>query len=330
MVNNFFGDFLAMFSQGIFYILKAFLPLIFGLIISYILYGPVEFVNGKLNKNSQKTLTAESPKGRTISILITYVIVAFVITSIGYAFVTLMLGALPSGDITSTLQSVYQYLNSFDIFSNWMNNFFSADKLVTLASNFAELLINLLLGIVASIYLLKDKEFFLMIWNKLLSIIFSQKVHGIISEISHEINTVIITFLKGALVDSIIVALLSSIVLSILNIKYAPIIGIIGGILNIIPYFGPFFSMVPAFLVALSNQGIVKGIVAVVALFLVQQLDSNYIYPKIVGTTTGLHPLYVLLSVSIMGYFAGIIGMLIAVPIAGILQVLIKRWAYSK
>ena len=88
--------------------------------------------------------------------------------------------------------------------------------------------------------------------------------------------------------------------------------------------------MVPAFLVALSNHGIVKAIIAVVALFLVQQLDSNYIYPKIVGTTTGLHPLYVLLSVSVMGYFAGILGMLIAVPIAGILQVLIKKWAYSK
>ena len=68
----------------------------------------------------------------------------------------------------------------------------------------------------------------------------------------------------------------------------------------------------------------------VIGLFLVQQLDSNYIYPKIVGATTGLHPLFVLLAVSIAGYFWGITGMLLAVPAAGIIQVLVGKWAYSR
>lgn len=97
-----------------------------------------------------------------------------------------------------------------------------------------------------------------------------------------------------------------------------------------IPYFGPFLGMIPAFGVSLANQGMAKATISVIALFAVQQLDSNYIYPKIVGTTTGLHPLFVLLSVSVMGYFAGLLGMLVAVPVAGILQVLIKKWFYSK
>ena len=146
----------------------------------------------------------------------------------------------------------------------------------------------------------------------------------------HEINIVVTTFIKGALVDSIIVAFLSSLTLTILRVNYAVIIGIMAGFLNIIPYFGPFISMVPAFLAAFFSGGLIHGLTAVGGLFMIQQLDSNYIYPKIVGTTTGLHPLFILISVSTLGYFFGIAGMLIAVPAAGILQVFISRWAYKK
>ena len=88
--------------------------------------------------------------------------------------------------------------------------------------------------------------------------------------------------------------------------------------------------MIPAFLVAFFSGGPVHGILVVLGLMAVQQLDSNYIYPKIVGSTTGLHPLFVLLSVSFFGFFFGILGMLLAVPAAGIIQILVKLWAYSR
>ena len=330
MSNNYFGEIFFSFWQIIFFILKAFFPLFIGLIIAYVLNGPVEYVGGKLKSNHKSILSSKSPKGRGLAILITYLSVSIILISVGYAFVVLMLGALPKGNITSTIQQIIEYVNSSKLLSQWMSKYFSAESLVNLASIVAEILINLLLGVVASIYLLKDKEFFLTLWQKLLSILLPQKIHGVACEILHDINVVVSTFLKGALVDSLIVALLSSIALSILNIKYAVVIGVIGGLLNVIPYFGPFFGMVPAFLVALSNQGLSKAVISVLTLFFVQQLDSNYVYPKIVGTTTGLHPLFVLLSVSVMGYFFGVFGMLVAVPIAGIIQVLVKRWAYSK
>lgn len=310
--------------------IKAFFPLVIGLILAYILNGPVEYVSSKLNKAPNPNLGFEGPKERLFAIIITYISASLLLVAIVYAFIILMLGTLPEGDILTIMQEIYDYASSSEILSSWMTKHLSASKLVGYASKIAEIIINFLLGVVASIYLIKDKEFFLMAWQKFLSIILPQRIHGIFCEISHDINIVVTTFLKGAFVDSIIVALLSSIILSILNIKHAVIIGIIGGLLNVIPYFGPFFSMVPAFFVSLANQSLSKALFAVAALFLVQQLDSNYIYPKIVGTTTGLHPLFVLLSVSVMGYFAGIIGMLIAVPIAGIIQVLLKKWANSK
>ena len=66
---------------------------------------------------------------------------------------------------------------------------------------------------------------------------------------------------------------------------------------------------------------------AVVVLFAVQQIDSNLIYPKVVGSSTGLHPLFVLLAVTIGGHYGGIVAMIIAVPIAGIIKVFILKWA---
>jgi predicted PurR-regulated permease PerM len=88
--------------------------------------------------------------------------------------------------------------------------------------------------------------------------------------------------------------------------------------------------MVPAFLMGFCTDGLLQGVLAVVLLFVVQQIDANIIYPKVVGSSTGLHPLMVLLAVTVFGYFGGILGMLIAVPLAGILQVFIVKWAENK
>ena len=207
---------------------------------------------------------------------------------------------------------------------------FSISSLIKTLSAVTGGLVSFFIGAAASVYLLKDKEHFINMWEKLMVLTLKQKSHGIISETMSQINSVVATFIKGALVDSLIVAFLSSLVLTMLHVKFAVIIGIIGGILNIIPYFGPFFGMVPAFLVAFFENGPAHGLIVVLGLFLVQQLDSNYIYPKIVGSTTGLHPLFVLMAVSISGYFFGIAGMLLAVPAAGIIQVIVCNWAYSQ
>lgn len=330
MTSNFFSTILVDFWQLCYYILRAFVPLFTGLIIAYLLNEPVDFVSNFLCKNIQNDSQAENSKSRIWAIIITYLAVALIIASIIFAFIILMLGSLPSENWEDTIYSIYDYVESTEMFSQWLDEHLAPERLVALASKFAEAVVNVFLGIVASIYLLKDKDFFLLLCQRFLSVFLKQRTHGILCEVLYEINAVISTFLKGAFIDSILVALLSSIVLSLLGVKYAAIIGIIGGILNIIPYFGPFLGMIPAFGVSLANQGMAKAIISVIALFAVQQLDSNYIYPKIVGTTTGLHPLFVLLSVSVMGYFAGLLGMLVAVPVAGIFQVIIKKWFYSK
>ena len=322
---------------------KALSPLIIGLIIAYLLNPVVSWFEERI-------------KSRGFSIFITYGLAAAGLFGLFYGFVVLIVGALPSGGLGYTAELVAAYFEDavsavsdfaakhlspiiegrkdaeavIRTLSSHLMSRFSISSLIKTLSAVTGGLVSFFIGAAASVYLLKDKEHFINMWEKLMVLTLKQKSHGIISETMSQINSVVATFIKGALVDSLIVAFLSSLVLTMLHVKFAVIIGIIGDILNIIPYFGPFFGMVPAFLVAFFENGPAHGLIVVLGLFLVQQLDSNYIYPKIVGSTTGLHLLFVLMAVSISGYFFGIAGMLLAVPAAGIIQVIVCNWAYSQ
>ena len=353
-MDNFFLDFFAAAWKIFSLILTSMTPLFIGLIFAYIMNPAVEWVRMHLtHSSSYESLYMKSPRGRVASIIITYLGLLLIIFSIIYIFIVLILGALPHGSLsdiaesikgyfTSSYESVLSFFEEYipfnsgafpsdmdSHFSGWLRNWFSPEDLMSTIGNLLTGSVRFFIGIVASVYLLKDKEFFLSLWQSLLSRMLKQKNHGMINEILSEINDVLYTFIKGALIDSLIVALLSSVVLSLIKVKFSVVIGLLGGVLNIIPYFGPFFGMLPAFIVALATKGLSQALLAAAALFLVQQVDSNYIYPKVVGSSIGLHPLFVLLSVSVLGYFAGIPGMLAAVPAAGVLQIFIKRWAYS-
>ena len=161
-------------------------------------------------------------------------------------------------------------------------------------------------------------------------LVMPQKGHAVLIETLSEMNAVLSRFIRGALLDALIVAVLSSIGLSIMGLEAAVFIGIFAGISNVIPYFGPVIGMIPAFLMGLCTGGFWHGVLAIAILFAIQQIDANFIYPKVVGSSTGLHPLMVLLAVSVFGYFGGILGMILAVPLAGIIQVFVVKWASGK
>lgn len=342
-MDNFLLEMASAITELLGVLAKALSPLIIGLIIAYLLNPVVSWFEGRIGS-------------RGFSIFITYGLASAGLFGLLYGFVILIIGALPSGGLGYTAELVTAYFEDAvsavsDFASRHLSPLingradaeavikklrigllsqFSIDSLIKTISAMTGGIISFFIGTAVSVYLLKDKEHFINLWEKLMVLTLNQKPHGIISETMSQINTVVTTFIKGALVDSLIVAFLSSLVLTMLHVRFAVIIGIIGGILNIIPYFGPFFGMIPAFLVAFFTRGPAYGLFVILGLFLVQQLDSNYIYPKIVGSTTGLHPLFVLMAVSISGYFFGIAGMLLAVPAAGIIQVIVCNWAYSR
>lgn len=131
-------------------------------------------------------------------------------------------------------------------------------------------------------------------------------------------------FLVGKIIDSAIIGILTFIVISIFKIPYAPLISIIVGVTNIIPFFGPFIGAIPCALLLLADSPL-KCLIFCIIILIIQQLDGNIIGPKILGEKTGVASFWVLFSILLFGGLFGFVGMIIAVPTFAVIYRIIKR-----
>ncbi|MBN7774012.1 AI-2E family transporter [Clostridium aminobutyricum] len=346
--------------EGLSSILSALTPLFIGLILAYLLGPLVEIINKKavskiFFKQPSDPLKAEKfeKRKRLISVLFTYLIILMAIAAIIYGFSVLILGQFIFSGINTMVDGIINYISTYEenirqwsaMFSNasltqqvqdlvnsvmiWLSNHFSATTAIQKITTFSGNIISFAIGTIISIYILMDRDFFLRLWRKTMHLLLPQKANAILTETLYDINTILSAFIRGALLDSLFIAILSSIGLSIVGLDFAVFIGCFAGIANVIPYFGPVLGMIPAFIVGTFTESLATGVISVITLLFIQQIDANLIYPRVVGSSTGLHPLFVLLAVSVAGYYGGILGMILAVPIAGILQTFILKWVHS-
>ncbi|NLY71198.1 MAG: AI-2E family transporter [Clostridiales bacterium] len=286
---------------------------------------------------------------RTISILITFLFVLILLIAIIYALAYMLVGNIVFEGLTSMVENVTLYFSQFekvlngisekmpnngleerlqnfaDKFTERISDYFSADAVLNIITNIGGSLVKIALGIVVAIYLLKDKDYFIRLWRKATHVFFPMGFSGRLNEVLYDIDKVFSRFLRGQLLDALIVAIVTSIALTIIRLDFAVLLGCFAGITNIIPYFGPIFGAIPAIIVALLSGGITKAIITLIVFVIIQQIDGNIIYPKVVGSSTGLHPLTVLLAVTFGGYFWGILGMILAVPITACIKQYIVR-----
>lgn len=205
--------------------------------------------------------------------------------------------------------------NSSDI-AQWIFKTFnlSVNSVFFTAMNITSGLLNFILGIFVSIYFLNDKERLLKYLKKVILAFLKKEKSDLLFEYFSRVNYFFYNFLVGKLIDSTIIGILCYIGLMILGIKYALLLSIIVGVLNMIPYFGPFMGAVPAVTITLIYSPIQALWVALFILVL-QQFDGWYLGPKILGNTVGAKPLSIIFAILIGGSFGGALGMLIAVPL---------------
>jgi predicted PurR-regulated permease PerM len=337
-------------------ILTALSPLFIGLIIAYLLSPLVDIIDKNFMSKIFFSMSEDNEKyekrlqlRRTISILVTFLLAIILLITIIYALAYMLVGNIVFEGITSMVENITLYFTRFEdilngIFEkmpnsgleerlqNFANNFterisdyFSAEAVIKIITNIGGSLIKIALGIVVAIYLIKDKDYFIRLWRKSIHIFCPMGFSARLNEVLYDIDIVFSRFLRGQLLDALIVAIVISIVLTIIRLDFAVLLGCFAGITNIIPYFGPIFGAIPAIIVALLSGGFSKAIVTLIAFIVIQQIDGNFIYPKVVGSSTGLHPLFVLLAVTFGGYFWGILGMILAVPIAACIKQYIVR-----
>lgn len=335
---------------------SAFSPLLLGLLLTYLLSPLVEMIDHKLmgklfppKSSDPLRLERHTKLTRTLSILLTFLVILGVIFLILYAFTILILGHLVFFSLESMIDNLVLYFTEYeqviyDILQKiptsgldtnwqetinhiltWFSQIFNAGAAVNFIANIGNGILNLALGAVVSFYLLKDHDFFLRLWRKTLHLLLPMEQSSKFTETLSEVDVVISRFLRGQLLDGLIIAILSSIGLTLVGLDFAVFIGCFAGIANIIPYFGPILGMIPAAIVGLLSGNFTQAALAVLVLFIIQQLDGAIISPKVVGSSTGLHPVFVLIAVTVGGSYWGILGMLFAVPVTAILKLFLTK-----
>ncbi|TYQ15995.1 UNVERIFIED_CONTAM: putative PurR-regulated permease PerM [Acetivibrio alkalicellulosi] len=179
---------------------------------------------------------------------------------------------------------------------------------------------DLLIAMIIAYYLIKDSNSFS---KGAITLIPRQWRNGVIG-CFREINGLLSNFIQGQIVTALIVGTMITISLFVIGVKYPLILGMLSGILNIIPYFGPVIGAIPAVAIALIESP-TKAFWTIIVVVIIQQIDNAYISPKIIEGRLGLHPVTTILSVLVAGEFFGIVGMLVAVPVVAIIKVIIKR-----
>ena len=184
-------------------------------------------------------------------------------------------------------------------------------------------MLNLVLVPFLSFYILKDFELI----KYRVKMLFPRRYRQRASEIYTIVDRILGSYLRGALTVAFINSIVISSLMSIWGVKYPLVIGLISGLLDMIPYFGIIVSMSVAVLIALFGDSPGFQVAMVVVSFLGMNLtETTILYPRIIGSKIGVHPVLLILALLVFGYFMGFLGLLVAVPTTAILIALRKYY----
>lgn len=192
-----------------------------------------------------------------------------------------------------------------------------------------ETVTNILLGIVLSIYILASKEMLGRQFKKIILAVAGEEKEKVFSMWVSKGHQIFAKFFAGMALNSLIVGVLTTIMLFIFRIPFAVLIGFIVAVTNIIPIFGPFIGAIPS-AVMIFFISPTKALIFTVIIIIIQQIDANIITPKILGDKIGIPSVWVLISILIFGYFFGIVGLLLGVPITALLMDILREVVSTK
>lgn len=327
--------------------LSVFAPILYGAFMAYLLVPVVNFLETALfpeiyRKPKKGRYTSRLSRGGAI--LLTWALIVFALYLLGcfllpelyrsvmqlvsnteayyntvYGWVNRLLENNPTlGEyVTSTMNS---YFISFE---DWLTKEVlpQTQKVVLAVSggvwSVVSFFTDLLVGVIVSIYLLLSKERCAAAIRKIIHGVFSPDTVPWVFRAIHKVDNTFSGFVRGKLLDSLIIGILCFISCSILRFPYTPLISVIVGLTNVIPYFGPFLGAIPSiFLILLVSP--LQAVYFSIFILVLQQLDGNVIGPKILGSSTGLSSLWVIMAVLVGGGFFGVAGMFFAVPVVAL------------
>ena len=334
-------------------LLKARQPVIIGGVLAYLLAPVIDFIErslfpGRLEA-ARKAGRMISRSARAVSLVLTWAMICFLAYLLGHVLIPQLYQSVVQ--LFSSIEGYYNTISGWvehllesnptveawvaaqmDTFyataANWLKNEVltrTQTLMIAVSGGVVSTLIflkNLLVGAIVSVYFMATKERCAAHARKIIYSLFSrEKVYWIFRG-ADKVDHIFSGFVRGKLLDSLIIGILCFIGCSILNMPYTPLVSVFVGLTNIIPFFGPFLGAIPSFfLILLVNP--IQSLYFLLFVLALKQLDGNFIGPKILGDSTGLSSLWVIIAILVGGSFFGVAGMFFGVPVCACLYSLV-------
>lgn len=329
-------------------ILKSLSPFLIGFVIAYILNMPCKKIDNLCRKSKNRFINKKSKAIGIISVylmmlLVIYVVVSAVAPAL-YRNILDLYNNIPAyvDKLMAAIEG-WQKTYNIDIFNineanlthafNAILGKFDVTELSKYAKGVIDItsgVISIFIGIIISVYMLIDKEKIKASCRRVLYLILKEEKSSKLIMYVKRINGVFSKYIFCLLLDALIMAVAATTVLSILNVKYAMILGLMIGVLNLIPYFGAICAAVLSIIITLITGGFFQALWTAIALIVLQQIDGNFIGPKIMGQVLDASPLWIIFAVTLGGGLFGILGMIISVPVLVTIKMAVSEFIDEK
>lgn len=322
-------------------------PFLIGMLIAYVLNPLVKLFDGKIFEKLFKMKNRNMRKG--LSILISYMLVIGLLT----VCISVVIPELYNS-IYNVYNGINDYYNNFLTFLDKMAVKYpdldiayitklaesNSTKVVEFLQNsigtilpilyntsisVISWILNLIIALMVSCYMLIDKEKLIRNFKRLIYVIMKKNTAERFISTLKDANEIFSNFVIGKALDSLIIGIICFIFMKIVGLEYAMLISVIVGITNMIPYFGPFIGAIPGSILLLTVNW-KMAFVFIIWIVVLQQFDGLYLGPKILGDRLGLRPLWIIFAITVGGYFFGPIGMFLGVPTVAVIAYLLDRW----
>ncbi|MBT3318161.1 MAG: AI-2E family transporter [Clostridia bacterium] len=344
-------------SSAVSFIARILTPVIIGFIFAFLLHRPAAIFARLLQKTK---LFKTRPRGAgALGVLITFVLLLAFFAAFLYLLIPSIIQSISSLgiDLPKYAQNVYQWgidmtktpfvaqvLEFLDVqitddnsiaalVTNSWGEITSVLQSATAAVfgfivNTGRFLYNFVLGMVFAIYMLLFKNQIRNQINLISKAVF-KKFYYKLAFTYKVADGMFFRFVAGKGLSSLAVGIITFAVCAIAGFKYAALISLIIAVTNMIPTFGPLIGAIPAVLLAMMTSPI-YGLYMLIIIIAVQIIEGNILSPRILGDSLGINGFWILFSIIVMGALFGIVGMLIAAPLFGLLRILIKNWLFKR
>lgn len=328
-------------------------PILYGLVIGYLMNPVMSWIErGNLKLLKRK---GENPKTRRLVRTVSSILAVFVFILVIAALLSMVIPQVVS-NISNLVDILPSQVNEFiahmsewrfgnedvmafietyltsvvDWLEDWLRNSFlpqAKDYAVSITSgviNVLNVVKNIVIGLIVSIYVMCEKEQFEGQSKKIIFSVLPSRAANQVIQIFHTTNEILGGFIKGKMVDSLIIGIICYIGLSIIKMPYTLLVSVIVGVTNIIPFFGPFIGAIPCtFLILLSDP--LYAMYFVIFVVILQQVDGNIIGPKILGDSTGLSSFWVMFAILVGSGLFGVLGMLLGCPVFAVIYYIVQK-----